>query len=338
MDINKYANKGLTGLANLGNTCYINSCMQILSHCYKLNELLDKINYNNIKDNNLIIEWKILKDLMWNKNCIISPNRFINTVQNISKNKNIDLFTGFAQNDLHEFLIFIIDCFHSSIKRKVLMNIEGKILNGKDELAKDCYTMIKNMYSETFSEFLSLFYGVHVSLIKCINNNDLLSHKPEPFNIINLSIPDKNNISLYDCFDLYVEKEELINENAWYDEKTNSKRNITKSLSFWSFPEILIIHLKRFNNNNHKINKLISAPLNDLDLSKYVIGYNKNSFIYDLFGVCNHSGGCLGGHYTSYVKNANDKWYHFNDTNVNEIPIETVISQKTYCLFYIKKI
>ncbi len=337
INLEKYKDKGLTGLANLGNTCYLNSTMQILSHCYILNDLLNNIDYNklnNIPDTILLQEWKDLKDMMWNKNCIISPNRFVNCVQQISSNKNIDLFSGFAQNDLPEFLMFIFDCFHNSLKRNVDMNILGNVVNTTDNLAKECYSMIKNEYSKNYSELLSLFFGIQVSQLHAVLDNKCLSNKPESYCTINLPIPNKSTCSIYDCFELYITKELLDGENAWYDESDNKKKDVYKSFSFWSFPEVLIIDFKRFDNYNKKINTVISTPFNDLNLSKYCIGYDKNKYIYELFGICNHSGNCLGGHYTSYVKNANGKWYHFNDTNINEITEDKLISNKAYCFFY----
>ena len=83
---------------------------------------------------------------------------------------------------------------------------------------------------------------------------------------------------------------------------------------------------------------LVNFPLNNLNLSKYVIGYDKENYVYDLYGVCNHSGSVLGGHYTAFVKNANNKWYHYNDTIVSEVSLETqIITPKAYCFFYRKR-
>jgi ubiquitin C-terminal hydrolase len=46
----------------------------------------------------------------------------------------------------------------------------------------------------------------------------------------------------------------------------------------------------------------------------------------------------MGGHYTAFVKNANGKWYHYNDTNVAEVAMEQQIkTPKAYCFFYRKR-
>ena len=83
---------------------------------------------------------------------------------------------------------------------------------------------------------------------------------------------------------------------------------------------------------------MIDFPLENLNLSKYVVGYNKDAYIYDLYAVCNHSGSSLGGHYTSFVKNANGKWYHYNDTTVSEVGMaQQIITPKAYCFFYRKR-
>jgi ubiquitin carboxyl-terminal hydrolase 8 len=343
MNKQKYQNKGLSGLANLGNTCFINSCIQVLSHTYDLNNFLEQETYKNkLKkkyDSVLILEWDNLRKIMWNENCVVSPGKFIKTIQKVSELKGVDMFTGYSQNDLPEFLLFLIDCFHTSLSREIKMTISGKPENDTDIVAIKCFEMIKNMYSKEYSEIWNLFYAIHVSEITSLETGKQINLTPEPYFMVDLPIPSNNKSpSLIDCFNLYVEGEVMEGENGWYNSETKERINIRKKIQFWSFPNILVIDFKRFNANFQKNQILISFPLDDLDLSEYVIGYKKESYKYELYGVCNHSGGVMGGHYTSYVKNANGKWYHFNDTSVTEVGLnDSIISPKAYVLFYRKK-
>jgi ubiquitin C-terminal hydrolase len=139
---------------------------------------------------------------------------------------------------------------------------------------------------------------------------------------------------LLDCFKYYISGELL--EDV-LNESRNVRETVKKQILFWSFPTILVIDLKRFTSNNRKDQRLVSFPLDNLDLSSFVIGYEPQSYQYDLYAVCNHSGNVLGGHYTVFIKNANGKWYHMNDTNVTQIEEQEVVSSKAYCLFYRKK-
>jgi len=339
-----YFNKGLSGLANLGNTCFLNSCMQALSHTYELNVLLESPTFHDkIKDCPealLLKEWDGLKKILWSRNCIVAPHRFLKAVQKVADFKDMPMFTGFAQNDLPEFLIFVIQCFHESVCRKINMTITGQAENETDEIAIKCFEMVKQMYSKEYSETWNLFFAVHVSEIFSLTEPaKRLSIVPEPFFILDLPIPIKADPTIYDCFDLYTSGEILDGDNAWFNSESKTKMAVRKKLSFWSLPSILIIDFKRFTTRLLKNQSLISFPLENLDLSKYVLGYRKSSYKYDLYAVCNHSGSLLGGHYTVYVKNANGKWYHYNDTIVSEVGLnESIISSKAYVLFYRKKI
>jgi len=332
----EYNNKGLSGLANLGNTCYLNSCLQCLFHTYELDlEILKK---NDYKNNTLLKEFNDLRKIMFNQKCTVAPHRFVSCVQKISKKKNT-LFQDWSQNDCSEFLIFLIDDFHDTIKRKVNMSIVGEKINKKDELAIKCYNHYKNNYKDNYSELLDLFHGIMVTEIKDNDESKLLSSSTNSNFIISLSIPVKPNVTLYDCFNLFTKYEHLNGENEWYNEKTKEKQEVYKRDVFWSLPKILVIDLKRFNNRGSKSNAIVDFPLHDLDMSKYIVGYKKENTIYDCYAVCNHSGILQGGHYNSYVKNANNKWYLFNDTNITEVKNESkIITHKAYVLFYRRRI
>lgn len=342
----KYSGKGLTGLANLGNTCFLNSCCQCLSHMYELNDYLDKDTFkkhlNKKPETLILLEWNKLRKMIWSENCIIKPGGFVTSIQKVARIKDKSIFTGFAQNDLTEFLIFMIDCFHTAIQRKVQMNISGDAQSETDILAQKCFNMMKTMYGNEYSEFLQLFYGISISKIET-ETGDYINATPEPFLMLDLALPQQSHTNnkpctLKECLDQYTKAERLDGDNKYYHEEKDEKVVAKKQMHFWSLPDVLIITLKRFSNSVRKNQCLVDYPLENLDMSSYVIGYDKNSYVYDLFGICNHSGGVFGGHYTAYVKNANSKWYHFNDSSVNEIKTpKKMISPMSYCLFYRKK-
>jgi ubiquitin carboxyl-terminal hydrolase 8 len=338
---NKYTNKGITGLANIGNTCYINSCMQIISHTYELNDFLETGSYkkriNKIADSVVLVEWDKLREMMWSSNCTIAPWGFVKGIQKVALLKDRELFTGNAQNDVQEYLLFIIDCFHNSIRREVEMEITGDVINKTDKLAKVCYEMMRDMYKKDYSEILNIFYGIHVSQISSLDKNECLSLRPEPFSVLSLSIAQVRNPTIFDCLDLYCKKETLEGENAWFNEDLNRHQNVSRGIIFWSLPNILIIDLKRWSYDGRKNGVSVSVELSNIDFSDYVKGYNSCSYIYDLYGVANHSGGSAGGHYTASIKNANGKWYEFNDTFVKEINGNNIVSSKSYCFFFRKK-
>lgn len=278
--------------------------------------------------------------MMWSKNCVIAPNGFVKALQNVSMMKDNDLFSGYSQNDISEFLLFILDCFHNSLSREVNMEIKGIIENELDQLAVKCYDMMKKMYKNEYSEILEMFYGISITEIRSLNN-ELIKCTPEPYCIISLSIPFNENkntrYTLMDCMDEYCKAELLEGVNAYMNDNTGQKEDVNKRTIFWSLPKNMIIDIKRYDLNGKKLNNHIDIPIHNVDFTKYVVGYERNSYIYDLYGVCNHSGGTLGGHYTCTIKNANGKWYEFNDTNICEVDEKNIISYRSYCLIYRKQ-
>ena len=321
-------NMKFSGLENLGNTCFLNSCIQIMSNTEELDNFLNTLNKVKDLDDAIILkEYNGLRKMM-NNNNVISPKRFIYYIQQVSRKKGRTLFSGYEQNDMMEFMNFLLDCIHNSISRPISVNITGTPKHDKDNLAIVCYKYIKEVYEKEYSEIMEIFYGVYVSEIKSIKGKTY-SCKPEYYSTLDLPINETTQ-TIYDCFDLFTQPEEI---SDYRNDKTNKIETVYKNMSFWNFPKILIFCLKRYTNNGRKKHKVKECP-DTIDLSGYLKGYNVNNK-YDLYAVCNHIGGVMGGHYTCYIKR-NNVWFHINDDKIGILK-ENVISSKSYCLFYRKK-
>jgi ubiquitin C-terminal hydrolase len=302
---------------------------------------------SDIPDTQMMVEWNELRDIIWKNDGVITPNKFVMNVHRVAKIKNRDIFTGWSQNDMSEFLLFIIETLHNSISRSISIKITGKPENNVDNMAIKCYEMLRQVYKKEYSEIMELFYGMYVSEITSMDSKIIHSTHPEHFFLLDLPIPQERTkgINLLDCFDMYVRVEIMQGENAWFNDKTNQREDILKHITFWSLPKVMIITLKRFTpDGQHKLDDLIDFPLDDMDLSKYVCGYSPSQYKYELYAVCNHIGNTYMGHYTAFVKNAGNEWIHYNDQHVTKLTTsdktnvkQQIVTPMAYCLFYRKK-
>lgn len=320
----------LTTLKNVGNTCYINSIIQVLRHTEIMNDMLDNMSPNilNKESATILREWNLLRETMWKQRCVVSPYRFLHYIREGCKTKKVT--SNFDQQDVGEFLIILLEEFHDGIKRNVRMDFTGQVRNKKDVLFKEMYKEYKRLYEKSYSEIIDIFYGMQQTVISKLDTKEILCRKIEPIMILNLAIINSEVKTLYDCMNEYCKSEILCGDNKWENEKTGLKEEVSITTKIVLAPKILIISLKKYVSEK----QLITFPLDDFNIMDYTV--TREDIHYELYGVCNHSGVQSFGHYDSYVKIAN-KWYCFNDTEVKQIKENNVVSKRAYCLFYKKK-
>jgi ubiquitin carboxyl-terminal hydrolase 8 len=148
---------------------------------------------------------------MWSGNGIVTPRKFVFNIQRVASIKNKDIFTGYAQNDMPEFLLFMIDCMHNSLSRGVKMRISGNVENGIDEMAIKCYETLQVAYSKEYSEIMDMYYGLYVSEIISKDGKTRHVMKPESYFILDLPITDGKVLAtnIYGCIDLFTQPEFL---------------------------------------------------------------------------------------------------------------------------------
>jgi len=154
----------------------------------------------------------------------------------------------------------------------------------------------------------------------------------------------RGRINLYQCLDKFAEKEKLADTETVYCRACKQHLAPEKKMDLWSTPDVLIVHLKRFQyipgqfmTHRDKITEEVDFPIEGLDLTSYIRGPINPAKppIYDLFGVSQHMGGLSGGHYTAVCQNAIDgKWYSFNDSMVSRASRADIVSAAAYVLFY----
>lgn len=344
---NNYKTKGLSGLINLGNTCFMNSILQCLSNTVILTDYFLK--NQHVKDSQIYTKHKtITKEIafvhsyskiihaIWSENCLIKPSTFKKVLCLFNER-----YTGYDQQDSHEFLICILNLLHEGLNYSVNIEINGKVENEHDSLVKLACESFKKEFENEYSIIVDLFYGQFYNLINCTKCN-YVEKRFESFNTITLNFPETNtnSLTLTELFKYNFGQDEQINN--WECSKVKCKNKIcNKNTKLFKLPKFVIIHLNRFKKNHtgeliSKNDTLIEFNINNIDLTEFFPSNEKNNWIYSLYAINYHSGTVDSGHYTSVCKNKDGHWYIYNDANLDKYTNfnkNQLVTKDSYILF-----
>lgn len=344
---------GSVGLHNLGNSCYLNSTVQCLSQVEPVTQYFmreryeDDLNKNNPLGSGghvAIAYASLLKKIWGGEHSVLAPRLLKQTVGAFAPQ-----FNNCYQHDSQEFCQFLMDGIHEDLNRvKTKPYVEDLEGFGMPDEKAAIESWRKHLLRHD-SIVVDHCQGMHRSHLTCPRCGRE-SIKFDIYSSISLPLASKKDhtqIQLKDCLERFMEGEQLDERNAWYCPRCRQHVCALKMIALWTTPDILILHLKRFTFEPNllsggmlrsKVDDTVSFPVDNLDLSKYVLGPIDPDAppVYRLVGVSEHIGPTANsGHYTATVRNTIDgQWYRFNDSNVGRTSGEAAMTGGAYMLFY----
>ncbi|DBA95956.1 TPA: hypothetical protein ACH3X1_001476 [Trebouxia sp. C0004] len=310
----KTVQKTGAGLQNLGNTCFMNSVLQCLTHTPPLAEALlasKQLGSNNNFDLLRLTQQQVINSLQnKHKNQSVAPTAHAKSLRQVSKSFRLG-----RQEDAHEYLVALLDAMHESY-------ISMCRPKPSPELSKT-------------SMIYQIFAGRIRSQVKCTE----CGHESNTFDVfLDLSLEINKASSLLKALQRFTSSEYLDGANKYICPKQKQKVRAAKCMTIDKAPVVLVVQLKRFEFSmfGHKINKKVDFDT-ELDLGPFMSSRRGPPQPYSLYGVLVHSGHSVhSGHYYAFVKAPNGLWHQLDDNNVSQVSERVVLAQKAYILFYIK--
>ena len=210
----------MKGFKNIGNTCYLNSGLQMLVQNKDLYQLI--INYSSGSEILAKIADFIQTYHDESSNDVIIPKE----IKKIVEDKK-DTFEGFQQQDSTEFIIYLLDVIDEEIKK-----------------------------GSGGSRGIQPLFGIKFNIrIKCKLRECLQTYNREEFSNFLLVDIDSDCTSLEDAYRNFKSGAKLEADDKYYCEKCQAKRIASKRHMIELWPKYLFVWLKRFRQSGRRFTK-----------------------------------------------------------------------------------
>jgi ubiquitin C-terminal hydrolase len=208
----------MIGFKNMGNTCYLNSGLQMIIQNKDLCEIIS----NNSYGSEILTKISDFIKQYYNSSNAIIPSEIKKIVE-----KKQALFGGFDQQDSTEFIIFFLDIIDEEIK-KVDTSSNG----------------IQSLFGIDFN------VRIKCKLMSCLQ----VYNKKETNNFLILDMNSKYT-SLEEIYRNYKSGTKLDEDNKYFCKKCQDKRIASNRHTIDKWPNNLFIWLKRFKQEGKRITK-----------------------------------------------------------------------------------
>ncbi|KAK7996278.1 ubiquitin carboxyl-terminal hydrolase [Apiospora marii] len=298
-NFNNYDSKketGFVGLKNQGATCYLNSLLQSLYFTNAFRKAVYQIPTS--EDESIMNSAYALQRLFYQ---LQTSNSAVGTNE-LTKSFGWDTRHIFEQQDVQELSRKLIERMEERMKGTAAEDALPKMLSGKVK-----------------------------TYVSCIDV-DYESSRIEDFWDIQLNV--RGISTLQDSFKDYIQQETLDGENKYWAGDDFKYQDAHKGVIFTSFPDVLHLHLKRF---EYDIQRDAMMKVNDrfefpdfFDAAPYLEkGADVSEpWVYKLHGVLVHSGDLNAGHYYAFLKPNKDGWfYKFDDDKVTKATMRETLEE-----------
>ncbi len=259
----------LLGLPNIGNSCYMNSIISCLIGM-NIKLKIDKWQLTNIDKDSYTSSAnvvQIIRDLVIGR---YDDKATILRNLKLTLSETDEFFKSSRQQDAHEAMNKLLSIMDKGTSSEIAEDIETSVLQE------------------------------HITMVNTCTNTCLSCNYANKYSVrqVELMVPVERNLHQAIQKTLNSEVTKLCSNC-----KSNTKHKTQQIIT--SPPKILVIAIKRFDNNNQKIHKIMNIP------EKLKVGTSQGS----LSSFIQHYGNVNSGHYTAVVK-MKSKWYKCDDSVV----------------------